>query len=229
MEIKTIDAISDTHQRHGLLKLPGGDLLLHTGDISSGHGSLEGTLNFIEWLSLQPYRYKIWIPGNHDFPLERDFAFWKEKSDEKGLFLLNDSGVTLEGVRIWGAAVTPWFHNWAFNRHRGEEINKHWSLIPEDTEILLTHGPVAGILDMCVFPDGSDREAVGCEDLLSRMLVIPSIKLHVCGHIHEARGHSYKHGKTWVNASSLDSMYAPWEKGFTRIVKDSEGGYSVEE
>jgi hypothetical protein len=56
---------------------------------------------------------------------------------------LNDSGVEIDGLKFWGSPVQPYFHNWAFNRI-GDDICKHWELIPLDTDILITHGPVKG-------------------------------------------------------------------------------------
>lgn len=164
-----IHAVSDTHSRHGVIKLTGGDLLMHAGDMT-GNGSQMAIFQFMTWMELQPYTYKVAIPGNHD-----------------------------------------------------------WDLIPSDTEILVTHGPPKDILDMCVFPNGTDREGVGCEDLLSQIMRIPTIKLHVFGHIHEGKGHTYKYGKTFVNASSLDQLYRPVPGTPTRIVRDSEGSYLVED
>lgn len=201
---------------------------MHSGDFS-GRGRPEEILSFLNWLEMQKYGDKVLIPGNHDFGMETDFAYWKAECEKKNIHLLNDSGITIQGVPIWGSPITPWFHSWAFNRWRGKDIKKHWDLIPENTEILITHGPPKDILDMCVFPDGTDREGVGCDDLLTKILQIPAIKLHVFGHIHEARGHTYKHGKTFVNASSLDQRYYPVKDAPVRILKDSEGGYVVEE
>jgi len=38
----------------------------------------------------------------------------------------------------------PVFCDWAFNLERGEPLQKKWDLIPEDTDILITHGPPIG-------------------------------------------------------------------------------------
>ncbi|MEI6873153.1 MAG: UvrD-helicase domain-containing protein, partial [Verrucomicrobiota bacterium] len=71
--------------------------------------------------------------------------------------LLN-SGVTIEGLKIWGSPYSPRFFDWAFNCDRGEDIAQHWRLIPDDTDILITHGPPAGILDRTIQGD-----VTGCE------------------------------------------------------------------
>lgn len=217
-----IDLMSDTHNQHGKFKLEGGDILLHSGDFT-GRGSASEVQQFMLWLELQDYSHKVVIPGNHDWDLEKNFPYWRDEFAKRGIHLLNDSGVTLRGIqdgdgepyeiKVWGSPVQPWFHSWAFNRARTEReatrlhgwIKPHWDMIPEDTEILLTHGPAYGILDQVVYPHGLH---VGCEELAKRIEQIKSIDLHVSGHIHEGRGFTYKGSCTYVNASSLNEMYA---------------------
>lgn len=221
--------MSDTHGRHGHFELEGGDFLLHSGDVSS-RGRPEEILTFINWLEMQDYRHLVWIPGNHDWDLEKNFAYWKSECDKRGIHLLNDSGVVLDGIKIWGSPVQPWFHSWAFNRARTQKeatrlhgwIKPHWDMIPEDTEILLTHGPPMGIGDEVTNVMGTSYnppQHVGCEELLKRIKET-QIKLHVSGHIHEGRGHHYEGPVTYVNASSLDRMYYPVGKKPMRVTRE---------
>lgn len=134
-----VTVISDTHGQHRSLKLPKGDLLIHAGDISKrGHPIV--VEDFLDWFSLQKFRYKVFIAGNHDFFLERAHPQFIEQMIPNDIIYLNDSGTEIEGIKIWGTPITPWFNNWAFNRERGAEIKQHWDLIPADTEILITHG-----------------------------------------------------------------------------------------
>jgi Icc-related predicted phosphoesterase len=115
---------------------------------------------------------------------------------------LNDSGVEIDGVKFWGSPVQPWFYNWAFNR-KGTDICKHWDMIPNDTHVLLTHGPVKGYLDMT-----QRGEPVGCPYLLEKITQMSNLKLHVCGHIHEAYGRmDFPDGGIFVNASVLNLRY----------------------
>jgi Icc-related predicted phosphoesterase len=118
-----------------------------------------------------------------------------------GIIYLNDNGITINGINIWGSPISPWFFNWAFNRHRGEAIKKHWDLIPAGTDILITHGPVFGILDKT-----NTLKHVGCEDLLKKINEIKP-KVHVCGHIHEAYGMEEKSATKFINASVLNDKY----------------------
>lgn len=192
--------ISDTHGLHDQLDLPSGDMILHAGDVSS-HGTEKEVKDFLEWFEGLDYQHKIFIAGNHDF-------FFENSAKEKitsiippSITYLNDSGITIEGVKIWGSPISPWFFDWAFNRQRGTEIKKHWDLIPEDTDILMTHGPVHGILDKT--KTGVDA---GCEELLKK-IDGSNIQLHLSGHIHEGYGERVVNGIRYINASVLDLQY----------------------
>lgn len=231
-----IDVLSDTHSRHELFKCEGGDILLHSGDISS-RGTDQEILNFINWFEQQDYEHLIFIPGNHDWSLERNFAYWKDECLKRGIHLLNDSGVIIKSMddpklnlKIWGSPVQPWFHSWAFNRARTEAeatskhpwIKSHWDIIPEDTEILLTHGPPMKILDEVMNVMGESYnppQHVGCEELAKRIKET-NIKLHLFGHIHEGRGFQYDGLVTYVNGSSLDRMYSLASKKPMRITRE---------
>ena len=194
--------LSDTHGKHRLLKnLPGADVIIHAGDLSKD-GSEHSVEDFLRWYSKLDYEYKIFIAGNHDFYFEHESERYLRKMIPSNLIYLNDSGITINGINIWGSPVTPWFFDWAFNRERGKAINKHWKLIPANTDILITHGPAFGILDQ-VRPG----EHVGCADLLKTIKRIKP-KFHVCGHVHEAYGTENKLETTFINASILDENYA---------------------
>lgn len=199
MALKIV-AISDTHCRHKSVKLPRGDLLVHAGDISY-RGKLSEVTDFLDWFAKLPFDHKIFIAGNHDFYFEKAAAADIKSLIPEGIIYLNDSGIEINGINIWGSPVTPWFHDWAFNRHRGADINKHWKQIPPDTNLLITHGPVFGILDTVI--NGSH---VGDKELLRK---IDDVKpaVHVCGHIHESYGR-VKHGNTrFINACLLNEKY----------------------
>lgn len=195
-----IVAISDTHCRHKSVKLPKGDLLIHAGDVSY-RGQLTEIIDFLDWFSRLPYTYKIFIAGNHDFYFEKATTSAVKSLIPEGVIYLNDSGITINNIHIWGSPVTPWFHDWAFNRHRGADINKHWKQVPQDTNLLITHGPVYGILDTVI--NGSH---VGDKDLLHR---IDEVKpaAHVCGHIHEAYGRLKRGSTRFINACVLNEKY----------------------
>lgn len=193
-------AISDTHGQHSSLSLPEGDVLIHAGDISK-RGTEAQIKEFIDWFAGLHYNHKIFIAGNHDFFLENLPVRQIADLIPDQIVYLNDSGFEIEGIKIWGSPIQPWFHNWAFNRQRGSDIKQHWDRIPNDTNILITHGPVKGILDRTAY-----GEQVGCSDLLDAVKRInPSF--HVCGHIHEAYGEQIAERTTFINASVLNEDY----------------------
>lgn len=195
-----IVAISDTHTQHSSLDLPNGDMVIHAGDVSY-KGTEKEIKDFYEWFGNLPFQYKVFIAGNHDFYFEKFSNEQIEAELPPGIIYLNDSGVEIEGLKIWGSPIQPWFYSWAFNRVRGEQIRKHWDLIPLDTDILITHGPAYGVLDRTIH-----GLPVGCEDLLHKIKKV-NPKYFICGHIHEGYGMREVHGTTYINASVLDVRY----------------------
>ena len=193
--------ISDTHSLHDRLALDSGDMLIHCGDLTN-KGSLEDVESFANFIGKQDFRHKIVIAGNHDFCFEDDRANEAEQIlKEQEIIYLNDSGIEIEGFKIWGSPIQPQFFNWAFNRNRGADISAHWDQIPDDTDILITHGPAFGILDRVM-----EGEKVGCRDLLDRVKQVKP-KIHAFGHIHEDYGILEKEGTIFVNACNVDRSY----------------------
>jgi Icc-related predicted phosphoesterase len=192
-------ALSDTHGKHNF-DLPPGDVLLHAGDVSS-RGLKSEIQRFLDWFSSLDYAYKIFIAGNHDFFFEEAPKEEIDAMIPENLIYLNDSGVEIEGIKIWGSPIQPWFHDWAFNRKRGPEIQKHWDLIPADSDIVITHGPAFGIHDRLI-----SGMPVGCEDLLPTLQRIAP-RVHLCGHIHEAYGERQVGDTLFLNASILNVRY----------------------
>ena len=197
----TICLLSDTHGVHRKLQLPKADWILHCGDISS-MGTIPQVQDFLDWYEKTDYSKRILISGNHDFLFERNPSLAQDMISENVIYL-ESSSVEIDGIKIFGEPRTPWFHNWAFNVRRGKDIKKYWNAVPEDTDILISHGPPQGILDMTI-----EGESVGCEELLARLPALKKLKLVCFGHIHEARG-SYKfvNGQLAINASVLDRRY----------------------
>lgn len=195
--------ISDTHSMHRQITVPDGDILIHAGDCL-GVGTLEELEDLDNWFSEQPHRHKILIAGNHDWCLQ------DEPADAEALIrnaiYLRDSGTEIEGVKFWGSPWTPIFFDWAFNLARGEPIAERWAQIPADTDVLITHGPPAGILDQVI--TATDSLAVGCDDL-ARELERLRLKMHVFGHIHESHGQQTLNDCRFVNASTCTGSYKP--------------------
>jgi Icc-related predicted phosphoesterase len=220
-----IATISDLHGKHNnwydnmkcgewefdlKMQYEDSDILIFAGDCSSSGTELEIT-KFFKWFNEQPQKHKIMIAGNHDFLFEENPQRITELlKNYPDIIYLNDSGIKVMGLNIWGSPIQPAFNDWAFNRKRGTDINKHWELIPENTDVLITHGPPRYILDRVEprFEMYNEVPNVGCDDLANRIEQIKP-KLVVFGHIHEGYGKVIKDGITYINASSLTSYYTP--------------------
>ena len=212
-----IVAISDTHSKHGQIgtKWPmieknemNANIIVHSGDIST-RGYNHEILNFLTWFHALPYDHKIFVAGNHDFGLEQDYDYWIAEIIENfpSITYLQDSGRTINGIKFWGSPQTPYFHNWAFNRQRGEEIKQYWNLIPDDVDYLITHGPAKGVGDWFVYTN----EEVGCDDLQTAIHRVKPI-VHQYGHIHCSYGTAKMFDTYSINACTCDESYSITQK-----------------
>ena len=202
--------ISDTHSMHNKIEdIPDGDVLIHAGDLC-GRGRLADLNKFLKWFSEQPHKHKIFIAGNHDKCLMLTPEICQVEIEKySDIVYLEDSGVKIEGVRFWGSPWTPKFLNWYFMVQRGEQAKRRWDQIPDDTNILITHGPPYGILDETnpykEYPGGH----VGCEELLKSVKDRVKPKYHIFGHIHEGYGKSVDGETVYVNTSTCTASYEP--------------------
>lgn len=200
----TVVCISDTHLRHRF-EIPAGDILIHAGDLTMS-GSLQEVARALSWLASLPHRWKVFVAGNHDFLFEKEPQTARRLAEEyetAGLRYLQDEETVIDGIRIYGSPWQPWFMDWAFNLPRGAALKEKWDLIPDGLDILVTHGPPAGILDRV--PSG---ERVGCGDLLPAVKRIRP-RYHVFGHIHCEHGVMKQEETTFVNACICDEAYNP--------------------
>jgi predicted phosphohydrolase len=196
-----IVCISDTHGNHERMRVPGGDVLIHAGDLTN-MGTGEEIEAAMHWLSQLPHRHKIAIAGNHD---------WLFQNDPKSAALLippevhylEDCGCALAGLNFWGSPVQPRFMDFAFNRERGDDINRHWQMIPVGTDVLVTHAPPYGGLDRI-----GNTERGGCEMLRRRVLEVQP-RLHVFGHLHDGYGSEFWGPTRLVNASICNESGLP--------------------
>lgn len=203
-----IVCISDTHNCNEQIDVPDGEILIHSGDATIT-GTVEEIKNFNAWLSALPHRHKIFVAGNHDWLFERNNEFARTLLSTKIIYL-QDSFTEIDGLKIYGSPWQPRFFDWAFNLNRGYELAEKWKLIPDDTDILVTHGPPNGILDLV--PRRGWDENTGCEELRKRLETIAEfgrLKLHVFGHIHCGYGTHEEFGVKFVNASTCDEQYNP--------------------
>ena len=211
-----ITLISDTHTKHDELSwdpsdLPGGDLLIHAGDIMNSGYSPSNITDFCKWFDgLEQYDHKVFIAGNHD----RMFENVPEQAMEivnsyKNITYLQDDWAKVGDddfmAKIYGTPWQPEFYNWAFNLPKGGPgLMSKWEAIPEDTDILITHGPPQEHLDMSGPPYNEPN--LGCALLREKVDEQPP-KIHVFGHIHGGYGYKFHNGTHFFNASILNERY----------------------
>lgn len=219
-----ITFISDTHTKHDELlwdktDIPGGDLLIHTGDIMNSGRNPMDIAKFCKWFDgLEQYHHKVFIAGNHDRLFETDPEMASEiYNSYKNITYLQDNWAQVGDdsfmAKIYGSPWQPEFYNWAFNLpRRGTELMSKWEAIPEDTDILLTHGPAQGHLDTSGPPYNEPN--LGCELLAERIAEFKP-KIHVCGHIHGGYGYKFDGHTHFFNASILNERYEYVNKPMT--------------
>ena len=202
--------ISDTHTKHRELNLPGGDVLIHAGDImGSGYG-LDDIIDFLDWFEVQDYKHKIFIAGNHDRIFEDNPEGMKLVLDVyPTINYLQDSEVIIEGIKFYGSPWTPEFMGWAFALPKNDNMTseERFAMIPDDVDVMISHGPAFGKLDQ-VDNLGTLGEHLGCPSLAKRIEEIKP-KVHICGHIHSGNGvlDGYGEVTTHINASCLGEDY----------------------
>ena len=190
--------MSDTHGVHRDVVLPRGDVLVHGGDFTK-KGEMSTIEDLAEWFgSVAPqFSEIVCIAGNHDLPFhalhyenhwegfhETKLNPEKVRASLRNCTYLEDSSCIIEGgIKVFGSPWTPLYFNWAFNLQRGDEILEKWRLIPEDTDILITHGPPLGRGDL-VAKDQEKAIRTGCFDLLREIQTRVKPRDHVFGHIH---------------------------------------------
>jgi Icc-related predicted phosphoesterase len=180
--------ISDTHTYHDLLQIPEGiDMVIHSGDCSNPRDSVVSKMEilaFIDWFAALPIKHKVFVAGNHDVAIERSLITRYHFIGKDIVYLENES-ITIDGINIWGSPFTPSFgEGWAFNKKR-DKLHNVWATIPDDTNIVITHGPPMGILDLS-YSRENILEFCGCNALKKRMLQLQP-ELCLFGHIHNCQ------------------------------------------
>jgi Icc-related predicted phosphoesterase len=182
-----IVAIADTHTcEQELGTVPDGDVLIHAGDMLR-RGTAEELIRVSEWLHLLSHPVKIVVAGNDDrlFVNDRNLALRILGMD---ITYLEDSGVSVDGLEVWGSPWQPESSGAAFSLQRGTALRDKWALIPDSIDVLITHYPPRGI------GDRSRIGSIGCDDLRSTVQRVQP-PLHVFGHAH-ADGGFWREGAT---------------------------------
>lgn len=154
-------------------------------------------------------KHKIFVAGNHDIIFETSNLAAKEIRQD-GTHYLEDSSVVIDGIHFYGSPWQPAFYDWAFNLPRNSPaLARKWESIPSDTDVLITHGPPYGILDVTKDYFNSPNHSVGCELLRQEVADRLLLKLHCFGHIHHSYGQVKVDNTLFVNAAICDESYQP--------------------
>lgn len=203
-----ITCISDTHSKHQYLdtnQLLDCDTLVHAGDFT-GYGSESQAIDFLQWFDTIQVPHKVLIAGNHDSITTRpEFRELLQKHALSVTYLCNES-ITIDGINFWGSPYSNLFGSWSWMLPE-EELRPIWDSIPLNTDIVVTHGPAHMYADR-VNNDWSFSPNVGSPSLTEQLQILPNLKAHVCGHIHESQGIVVGDFLS-VNASMLDEHYIP--------------------
>lgn len=214
--------VSDLHENW--IDTPECDLLLIAGDLTFGfkgdYASQQKTIatDFFQWAMEQPAEKVVCIAGNHDQSVQAwGWPIVPEVGDK--LIYLQDSGVDVCGKRIWGTPWQPWFYSWAFNapKRNGERFLKSkFDLIPDDTDIVICHGPPWGHGDhendgMYSHAGYGDTPKRSGSHAMHDALYRVEPELMVCGHIHQGYGEYSMTGidTKVVNAAVVNYEYKP--------------------
>lgn len=227
-----IAVIADLHGHLPVEGLPQAEILVIAGDISPLEKQrnrelmadwLRGT--FRPWVESLPYEEVVVIAGNHDFILQKNK--WQLYLREFCTYLHNEEKM-IHGLKFYGTPYCPDNRGWAFSKEDALLANK-WAAIPDDTDVLVVHGPPFGACDYTLssayewmqsqkkYVPRQVRRPVGSRTLRQRLIEVkPSHVL--CGHIHEAYGVD-KIGQIWVyNASLKDRRYKVKNKPFHLVI-----------
>jgi Icc-related predicted phosphoesterase len=213
--------ISDVHCKQNKVTVPECDILISCGDYSF-KGEKHVVKDYHKWLNKQQAKHIVSINGNHELWVEQDFYAAKAIAVEQcpRVHFIQGELVEIEGLKIYGDAHTPYFFNWAWNAARDPVEASHtfkplikdiWDKIPNETQILVTHGPPMGILDTVIEQHTGRYIHVGCKDLLNKVDTLPNLKVHGFGHLHLSGGKLYQRddGKIFINAAICDDSYKP--------------------
>ncbi len=207
-----IFVISDTHGFHNQLIIPDNiDMIIFAGDGSNSKSpsiNANELIDFLDWYEkISNIKYKIFVAGNHETSIEKKLIN-RFNITNRGIIYLEHESIVIEGINIFGSPYTPYFCDWAFNVQR-HKLDEYWKEIPDNTNILVTHGPPKYILDLSKDRDGK-LEFCGDKSLLNRVKKLKECKYNIFGHIHNS-DECYNKGfrklddcnTTFINASCV--------------------------
>lgn len=200
--------ISDIHGQPHVLDYILEDIDPDSYDIITCSGDVwEGTSSggVYKWVNFQKAIGKpiVMIQGNHDF--------WSSSAFDQvdDIHLLHNELYEFNGVKFFGTPYTVNFMNW---NHMSDEdsLYEMWNkLIPENLDVLLSHGPPYGYGDNCNQPVyGNTAESRLGSKALKEVILNKNPKYCIFGHIHSGdRRTIMDNGTICLNVSCLDEAY----------------------
>ena len=203
--------ISDTHGEDvPLARCVTADVAIHCGDLTE-ESKIQEFSDTLDLLRGIPAPLKLVIAGNHDFTLdeptfrnnitrasedldpglvEREFGRYGEArklfedAKAQGIYFLDEGTHRLTlgngaALTVFASPFTPSTHDtWGFHY----KPQQHDFSIPEDVDVVITHGPPHGIMDQT-----DSRRRAGCPVSFGAV-ARRQPKMHCFGHIHEGWG-----------------------------------------
>jgi Icc-related predicted phosphoesterase len=160
--------------------------------------------------------------GNHDFVGEKSWLV-KDIMRYVPATLLVDRTAMIQGLRVFGTPWVPGLPYWAFYG-RDEALKARADLVPEDLDVLMSHGPPYGHGDY--IPGGSEKQVSKYGNLTGLNVGDTALELAIrakrpqvtiCGHIHEDRGQHDLDGNSVINCAAVDENYVLHEKPWMRL------------
>lgn len=196
-----ITAFSDTHGHHRKIILPKSDIFLFAGDAMTCGYKEHELIDFLDWYNSQDAEHRIMVAGNHDRYIENYRGLFQDLLKHyPSITYLENEGTVINGLFIWGTPDSKEFCRWAFNRTE-EQLERIFSKIPYDVDILVSHAPQYGVLDQL-----ERGERVGEKALSKQFGRLTQIRRHIFGHIHCQYG-EFKNGHTSMNVSMVNEAY----------------------
>lgn len=154
---------------------------------------------FVPWVQRQPCEFAVSTWGNHDF-----CGHLKPNAQYRGLDVISDGPIIVNGVKLWLSPWSPQFMDWAWMTSE-DELGKIYAKIPEDVDILVTHSPPQGYGD--IYPDLATGKLthVGSSAMLYTIERIhPPVV--ICGHLHGGHGTYYHEDDHGVFGTSIKNV-----------------------
>lgn len=200
-----ICCISDIHGYQPSIEFC--DIIIIAGDLTDrgDYFEVRDFNNYVEDYLIHRAKDVVYVGGNHDFWYERQkiVPFKKESPDYLGtIHYLYNSSRKIQGLNFWGTPHTLRFYDWAFNSSE-EELYDIFEGCPDNTDVIISHGPPRNILDSSATENGLGSVSLK----LTCDRVQP--KLCVFGHIHHSVGQVKIDNTLYVNAAYLINHTIP--------------------